>query len=81
MKKTTLIRVNGVGFENGSIPKKVLERNAMDILTWGDLDFDECCDFVETASKQTLMNFLREYDLTVDAGGDGDEVIRKYMNM
>lgn len=79
MNKTLLTKVNGQGFVDGSIPKKVLERNAMDIITDRDWDFDECCDFVESASKQTLLNFLREYDLTVEAGGDYEAVIRKYM--
>ena len=80
MKKTTIAKVNGQGFVNGKIPKKVLERNAMDIITCFDYDFDDCCDFVETSSKQTLLNFLREYDLTVEVDGDYEEVVRKYMS-
>lgn len=78
IRKTVLSRVDGRGFENNSIPKKVLERNVMDIITDREWDFDDCCDFVENASKQTLMDFLKEYDLAEDGFED---IIRKYMSL
>ena len=80
MNKIIISRVNGQGFVDGSIPKKVLERNVMDIITDREWDFDDCCEFVELSSKQTLLNFLKEYHLTVDADGDYEGVIRKYMD-
>lgn len=77
MEKTILTRVNGQGFVNGKIPRKVLERNAMDRVTcWEDkYSFDDCLDFVEEADEQTLMEFLKEYD----AAEDTEAVIKKYM--
>lgn len=83
MEKTRLTKVNGQGFiknrnGNTTISKKVLERNVMDIITDREWSFDECCDFVENASKQTLMDFLREYDLAEDGLED---IIRKYIEV
>ena len=75
MRKTLLAKVNGQGKANGTIPRKVLERNVMDIITDRKWSFDDCADFVETADKQTLMDFLREYDLAEDY----EAVVDKYM--
>ena len=40
------------------LSRKVLERNALDILTMGDNDFEEALAWVESASKDELVRFL-----------------------
>ncbi len=59
MKKATLSRVNGEGKVNGKVSRKVLERNAMDILTFdGSMDFDDALDAVELATYQELVKMV-----------------------
>ena len=83
MEKVILTKVNGQGFVkdrngNATIPRKVLERNAMDCLTcWEEeYSFDDCLDFVETATTQTLLDFLKEYHFSDDTFA----VVDKYMS-
>lgn len=54
--KVQLMSVNGVKKVN----RKVLERNALDILTMGDIpmDFEDALAWVESASKYELIRFL-----------------------
>ena len=52
--KVQVVCVNGVK----KLSRKVLERNALDILTMGDNDFEEALAWVESASKDELVRFL-----------------------
>ena len=54
--KVQVMSVNGVKKVN----RKVLERNALDILTMGDIamDFEDALAWVESASKYELIRFL-----------------------
>lgn len=76
MRKTTLSKVNGQSKVNGSIPKSVLVRNTMDIITDRGYSFDDCLDKCEKATSQELMQFLRTYDL---AGDDYLLIIDNFM--
>ena len=54
--KVQVMSVNGVKKVN----RKVLERNALDILTMGEIamDFEDALAWVESASKYELIRFL-----------------------
>ena len=52
--KVKVVCANGIKKLN----RKVLERNALDILTMDDNDFEECLAWVESASKYELIRFL-----------------------
>ena len=54
--KVQLMSVNGVK----KVSRKVLERNALDILTMGDIamDFEDALAWVKSASKYELIRFL-----------------------
>mgnify|MGYP003420850447 FL=1 len=54
--KVQLMSVNGVKKLN----RKTLERNALDILTMGEIamDFEDALAWVESASKYELIRFL-----------------------
>ena len=42
----------------GCSNRKTLERNALDILTCGDIDFEEALAIVEEASIKELVDFI-----------------------
>lgn len=69
MTKITLSRVNGVGKVNGVVPRKVLERNVLDMLEGnpdlGDLSFDDALYVAENATYETLVDILA-YRVTVE---------------
>ena len=54
--KVQLMSVNGVK----KVSRKMLERNALDILTMGDIamDFEDALAWVKSASKYELIRFL-----------------------
>ena len=54
--KVQIMSVNGIK----KVSRKVLERNALDILTMGDIamDFEDALAWVESASKYELIRFL-----------------------
>ena len=54
--KVQLMSVNGIK----KVSRKVLERNALDILTVGDIamDFEDALAWVKSASKYELIRFL-----------------------
>ena len=54
--KVQLMSVNGVR----KVSRKMLERNALDILTMGDIamDFEDALAWVKSASKYELIRFL-----------------------
>lgn len=54
--KVQLMSMNGVK----KVSRKVLERNALDILTIGDIamDFEDALAWVKSASKYELIRFL-----------------------
>lgn len=56
--KVQLMSVNGVK----KVSRKVLERNAIDILTMGDIamDFEDALAWVKSASKYELIKFLTD---------------------
>lgn len=56
--KVQLMSVNGVK----KVSRKVLERNAIDILTMGDIamDFEDALAWVKSASKYELIRFLTD---------------------
>lgn len=55
----TLVRVNGVGKVNGKVPRKVLERNVLDMMTMDpEADFEEALEKVEEMSLQELIDYL-----------------------
>lgn len=57
----TLVRVNGVGKVNGKVPRKVLERNVLDMMTMDpEADFEEALEKVEEMSLQELIEYLKE---------------------
>ena len=54
--KVQIMSVNGIK----KVSRKVLERNALDILTMGDIamDFEDALAWVKSASKYELIRFL-----------------------
>ena len=54
--KVRIMSVNGVK----KVSRKMLERNALDILTVGDIamDFEDALAWVKSASKYELIRFL-----------------------
>lgn len=56
--KVQLMNMNGVK----KVSRKVLERNALDILTIGDIamDFEDALAWVKSASKYELIRFLSD---------------------
>lgn len=56
--KVQLMSMNGVK----KVSRKVLERNAIDILTMGDIamDFEDALAWVKSASKYELIKFLTD---------------------
>ena len=54
--KVQIMSVNGVK----KVSRKMLERNALDILTMGDIamDFEDALAWVKSASKYELIRFL-----------------------
>lgn len=54
-----LVRVNGVGKVNEKVPRKVLERNVLDMMTMDpEADFEEALERVEEMSIQELVEYL-----------------------
>ena len=67
--KATICKVNGRAMEigengrikNNKINRKILERNALDVLTMDDnADFEECLERVESASIRELIQIIAE---------------------
>ena len=67
--KATIYKVNGRTIEidengrikNNKINRKILERNALDVLTMDDnADFEECLERVESASIRELIQIIAE---------------------
>ena len=67
--KATVCKVNGRTIEidengrikNSKINRKILERNALDVLTIDDeSDFEECLERVENASIRELIEIIAE---------------------
>lgn len=67
--KATICKVNGSTIEidengcikNSKINRKILERNALDVLTMDDdVDFEECLERVENASIRELIEIIAE---------------------
>lgn len=55
----TLVRVNGVGKVGGRVPRNVLERNVLDMMTMDpEVDFEEALEKVEEMSLQELLEYL-----------------------
>lgn len=67
--KATICKVNGRTIEidengrikNNKINRKILERNALDVLTMDeDANFEECLEKVESASIKELIEIIAE---------------------
>ena len=67
--KATICKINGRAIEidengcikNSKINRKILERNALDVLTMDDnADFEECLERVESASIKELIQIIAE---------------------
>ena len=54
IKKVNLMSANG----DKKLSRKVLERNALDIMTMSDTDFETALAWVESASRDELISFL-----------------------
>lgn len=58
MMTITLAKVNGTGKVNGRVPRKVLERNLLDVLVDNEdlgLSFNDALDIIEEASYEELV--------------------------